>query len=215
MADTISPWELSAQHRAITVSWHSQHAETCQLLCTECYCSYLRPTGFLSRVWPPSSGTSPLQFSSSAAASNGLKDAVIVSFARTPIGSIGGSLASFTAPQLGSIAIKEALIRGGLKPEQVDEVLMGNVVSAGSGQAPARQASKGAGIPDSTVCTTINKVCSSGMKTIMYAAQSVALGHHGIVVAGGMESMSNVPYYLPNNRYGMKYGHGQVLDGGE
>lgn len=157
-----------------------------------------------------------LQFSSSAAAaSSGLKDAVIVSFARTPIGSIGGSLASFSAPQLGSIAIKEALSRGGLKPEQVDEVLMGNVVSACAGQAPARQASKGAGIPDSTVCTTINKVCSSGMKTVMYAAQSIALGHHNIVVAGGMESMSQVPYYLPNARYGMKYGHGQVVDGGE
>lgn len=89
---------------------------------------------------------------------------------------------------------------------------MGNVVSANIGQAPARQASKFAGIPDSAVCTTVNKVCSSGMKSVMYGAQSIMLGHHDIVVAGGMESMSNAPYYLPNHRYGAKFGHGQVLD---
>jgi len=90
---------------------------------------------------------------------------------------------------------------------------MGNVVSAGVGQAPARQASMGAGIPTSAVCTTVNKVCASGMKTMMFGAQSIMLGHHDIVVAGGFESMSHVPYYLPGGRYGMRYGHGQVLDG--
>jgi acetyl-CoA C-acetyltransferase len=140
-------------------------------------------------------------------------DAVIVSVARTPIGSMGSSLASVRAPELGAIAIKSALERAGLSPQQVQEVIMGNVVSAGVGQAPARQATLLAGIPESATCTTINKVCASGMKSIMYAAQSVMLGYSDIVVAGGFESMSNVPYYLPTARSGMRLGNGQVIDG--
>lgn len=142
----------------------------------------------------------------------GLRDVVIVAAARTPIGAIGGSLAALTAPQLGSIAIKGALAKAGLKPEQVNEVIMGNVVSAGVGQAPARQAAKGAGLPDSVVCTTVNKVCASGMKSVMYGLQSVALGHSDVVVAGGMESMSSAPYLVPSGRFGGRYGHGALLD---
>lgn len=133
--------------------------------------------------------------------------------ARTPIGSLNGTLASFTAPQLGAIAIKAALERAGVQPDQVDELFMGNVVSAGIGQAPAQQASIFAGLPTSVPCTTVNKVCASGMKAIMLGAQSIINGDNDIVVAGGMESMSNIPYYLDKARSGYRLGHGQLTDG--
>jgi acetyl-CoA C-acetyltransferase len=123
-----------------------------------------------------------------------------------------GSLSSFSAPQLGTIAIKAALERAGITGEQVDEVLMGNVLSGGIGQAPARQASRGAGIPDSVPCTTVNKVCGSGMKTIMMAAQAIKCGDADVVVAGGMESMSNAPYALPKARTGYRMGNGELVD---
>lgn len=142
-----------------------------------------------------------------------MEKAVIVSAVRTPIGSFGGSLASFTAPQLGALAIKAAIEKAGLTVNDVDEVIMGNVLSAGVGQAPARQAAIGAGLAEKTVCTTVNKVCASGMKAIMMAANQIAVGEAEVVIAGGMESMSNVPYYLPNHRNGGRLGHGQVLDG--
>jgi len=138
---------------------------------------------------------------------------VIVSAARTPIGSFNGTLASFTAPQLGAQAVKAAIQRAGIKAEDVEEVILGNVVGAGIGQAPARQAAVFAGLPYTVPCTTVNKVCSSGMKTIMFAAQSILLGQQDIVVAGGFESMSNVPYYVPKGRTGYRYGHGELLDG--
>jgi len=137
----------------------------------------------------------------------------IVGLARTPIGSLGGVLSSVTAPQLGATAIKEALKRSGVKPEQVHEVFMGNVVSAGIGQAPAQQASIYAGIPTSVPCTTINKICASGMKSIMLGAQSITTGENEIVVAGGMESMSNIPYYLDKARNGYRLGNGILADG--
>lgn len=141
-----------------------------------------------------------------------MKEVVIVSAVRTPIGSFGGSLSGFSATQLGGFAIKGALERIGLKPELVQEVYMGNVLSANLGQAPATQAAKYAGLPD-LPATTINKVCASGTKAIMLAAQSIALGQNEIVVAGGMESMSNVPYYLDKARNGYRLGHGQITDG--
>lgn len=158
-------------------------------------------------------GTSGARALSSSALAD--RDAVIVSTARTPIGSIGGALASLSAPQLGSEAIKGALakVASGLNAADVEEVFMGNVVSAGTGQAPARQAALGAGLTQAVPCTTINKVCASGMKTVMFAAQSVATGYRDVVVAGGMESMTNTPHYLPGARAGMPYGHGQVVDG--
>lgn len=141
-----------------------------------------------------------------------MKEVVIVSAQRTPIGSFGGSLASFSATQLGAIAIKAAVEKAGIKPEQVEEVYMGNVLSANIGQAPATQAAKFAGLPD-IPSTTINKVCASGTKAIMLAAQSIALGDKDIVVAGGMESMSNVPYYLDKARNGYRLGNGEIIDG--
>lgn len=140
------------------------------------------------------------------------KKVVIVSAARTPIGSFMGSLSSLTAAQLGTEAIKGALSKINLDPAQVDEVLMGNVVQAGVGQAPARQAAMGAGIPDSVPCTTVNKVCASGMKAMMQAAQAIALGDANIVVAGGMESMSNIPHYV-HMRNGHKFGPKTMEDG--
>src|SRR3954467_3165786 len=124
-----------------------------------------------------------------------MKEVVIVSAVRTPIGMFGGSLAQFSSTPLGGFAIKAAIEKAGLKPEDVQEVYMGNVLSANLGQAPATQAAKYAGLPD-VPATTINKVCASGTKAIMLAAQSIALGEVDIIVAGGMESMSNVPYYL-------------------
>ncbi len=137
---------------------------------------------------------------------------VIVSAARTPIGSFLGSLSSLTAVQLGSAAIKGAMEKINLDPSSVQEVFMGNVVQAGVGQAPARQAALGAGLPDSVPCTTVNKVCASGMKSIMMAAQSIALGDADIIVAGGMESMSNIPHYV-QMRNGTKFGPTTLIDG--
>lgn len=142
-----------------------------------------------------------------------MKEAYIVSAVRTPMGSFGGALSAFSAIQLGSIAIKGALERAGIGPEQVEEVYFGNVCSAGLGQNPARQAAKAAGLPNNVACTTINKVCASGAKSIMMAAQDIMLGIADVVVAGGMESMSNVPYYIPKARFGYKYGGGQLVDG--
>ena len=141
-----------------------------------------------------------------------MKDVVIVSAVRTPIGSFMGSLSTVPAPKLGAIAIAGALKKIGLKPELVQEVLMGNVVQAGTGQAPARQAAIYAGIPDTVPCTTVNKVCASGMKTVTQAAQSIALGDNEIVVAGGMESMSLIPHYV-HLRQGTKFGPANLIDG--
>jgi acetyl-CoA C-acetyltransferase len=141
-----------------------------------------------------------------------MKEVVIVSALRTPIGSFGGALASFSATQLGGIVIKAAVEKAGIKPEDVQEVYMGNVLSGNLGQAPATQAAKNAGLPD-VPATTINKVCASGTKAIILAAQSIALGENDIVVAGGMESMSNVPFYLDKARTGYRLGHGQIIDG--
>lgn len=140
------------------------------------------------------------------------KEVVIVSAARTPIGSFLGALSTIPAPKLGAVAIKGALGKINLKPELIDEVLMGNVVQAGTGQAPARQAAIYAGIPDTVPCTTVNKVCSSGMKAVMQAAQSIALGDTEIVVAGGMENMSLIPHYL-HARTGTKFGPASLIDG--
>lgn len=142
-----------------------------------------------------------------------MKDVFIVSAVRTPIGSFGGSLSGLSATQLGSKAIEGALKASGVSPEQVQEVLMGNVVSANLGQAPARQAALGAKLPFDVPCTTINKVCSSGLKSVMFGAQTIQLGLADIIVAGGMESMSNIPYYIPGARWGMKYGNGEMIDG--
>jgi acetyl-CoA C-acetyltransferase len=141
------------------------------------------------------------------------KSVYIVSVARTPIGSLSGALSSVQAPQLGAIVIKAAIERAGIQPEQVQEVYMGNVVSANIGQAPAQQASIYAGIPTTVNCTTVNKVCASGMKAIMLGAQSILLGDNNIVVAGGMESMSNIPYYLEKARSGYRLGHDKIIDG--
>ncbi len=137
---------------------------------------------------------------------------VILSGARTPIGGFQGELSALTAPELGAIAIKGAVQRAGLNPNDVDEAIMGVVLPAGMGQAPARQASRGAGLPDSVPCTTINKMCGSGMKAVMQAADQIAVGHAQIVVAGGMESMSNTPYLLPKARTGYRIGHGELKD---
>ncbi len=137
----------------------------------------------------------------------------IVSAVRTPIGSFGGSLKDFSAPQLGALAIKAAVEKAGIKPTDVQEVLMGCVLQANTGQAPARQASKFAGLPDNVIATTVNKVCASGMKAIAQAAQTILLGDADIIVAGGMESMSNVPFYNANMRWGNKYGNVNLIDG--
>ncbi len=142
-----------------------------------------------------------------------MKEVYIVAAVRTPMGSFGGALSSFSATQLGSIAIKEAVNRAKIKPDQVQEVFMGNVLSANVGQAPVTQASIFAGLPNTIPGTTVNKVCASGMKAVMFGAQSIMLGDNDIVVAGGMESMSNVPYYLDKARNGYRLGHGQVTDG--
>lgn len=142
-----------------------------------------------------------------------MKEVYIVSAVRTPIGSFGGVLSGMSATQLGSEAIKAALERAGVSPEFVEEVFMGNVCSANLGQAPARQAALGAGLGANVPCTTVNKVCASGAKSIMFGAQSIMLGQNDLVVAGGMESMSNIPYYLPNARWGYKYGNAELVDG--
>ncbi len=142
-----------------------------------------------------------------------MKEVYIVSAVRTPMGSFGGMLKGFSAVELGTIAIKGALKKAKVKTKDVDEVLMGNVCSANLGQAPARQAALGAGIGTNVPCTTVNKVCSSGMKTVMMGAQSIMLGMNDVVVCGGMESMSNIPYYVPNARWGHKFGGGKIVDG--
>ena len=142
-----------------------------------------------------------------------MKEVYIVSAVRTPLGSFGGVLSSLSAVELGSIAIKGALEKAGVSADQVQEVLFGNVVSANLGQAPARQAALGAGIPQSVPCTTVNKVCSSGIKSVMFGAQAIMTGAQDIVVTGGMESMSNIPFYVPNARWGYKYGNGSFVDG--
>jgi len=142
-----------------------------------------------------------------------MKEVYIVSAVRTPMGSFGGSLASLSATKLGAVAIKGALERINLAPTEVQDVLMGSVLQANLGQAPARQAAKFAGLPDSVQCTTVNKVCASGMKAIMQGAQSIMLGDADVVVAGGMESMSNVPFYSDSLRWGNKYGNATLIDG--
>lgn len=142
-----------------------------------------------------------------------MKEVFVVAVARTPVGAFGGSLSSLNAVQLGSIAIKAAVERAGIKPEMVQEVYYGNVVSANIGQAPVTQALIGAGLPDTIPGTTINKVCASGMKAIMLAAQSIMTGANDVVVAGGMESMSNIPYYLDKARNGYRMGNGTIIDG--
>lgn len=142
-----------------------------------------------------------------------MKEVYIISAVRTPIGSFGGSLKGFSATQLGAIAIMGAIEKAGIKPGQVQDVLMGCVIQANLGQAPARQAAKFAGLPDEVNCTTVNKVCASGMKAIAQAAQSIMLGDADIVVAGGMESMSNVPFYSDTMRWGNKYGNVSLIDG--
>jgi acetyl-CoA C-acetyltransferase len=142
-----------------------------------------------------------------------LKEVVIVGAARTPIGSFLGSLSNVPATKLGSIVIKEALKRANVDSELVDEVIMGNVLPAGEGQAPARQAALAAGLPQRTECMTINKVCGSGLKSVMLAAQAIMVGDAEIIVAGGMENMSMVPHYLLNARTGYRLGHDKVIDG--
>lgn len=165
---------------------------------------------------PPSSEQSTTQEEVPAAGNLNLRQAmeevVILSGVRTPIGAFMGSLSSVTAPQLGSIAIKEALSRSGLSGEQIDEVIMGCVLTGGMGQAPARQASRGAGLPDSVPALTINKVCGSGMKAAMLAAQAIKCGDANAIVAGGMESMSNAPYVLEKARTGYRMGNGTLID---
>src|ERR1051325_3717210 len=140
------------------------------------------------------------------------REAVIISAARTATGKFQGSLKGFTAPQLGAMAVREAVKRAGVAPEDVDEVIMGCVIQAGLGQNPARQAALHGGLPNTVSAVTVNKVCGSGLKAIMMAAQGVALGDTDILVAGGMESMSNAPYLLPKAREGYRLGHGQMLD---
>lgn len=142
-----------------------------------------------------------------------MQEVYIVSAVRTPMGSFNGSLSSVSATRLGAAAIKAAVEKAGIKPEEVQEVFMGNVLQAALGQAPARQAALFAGLPNTVPCTTVNKVCASGMKSIMLAAQSIALGDNDVVVAGGMENMSSVPYYLPNARNGYRLGDGKLVDG--
>jgi acetyl-CoA C-acetyltransferase len=132
---------------------------------------------------------------------------------RTPIGSFNGKLASFDAPKLGAIAVRAAVEQAGISKSDVQEVILGNVVQAGQGQAPARQAAIHAGLPNSVICTTVNKMCASGMKSVMFGAQGIMLGLQNCVVAGGFESMTNTPYYLPKVRQGLRLGDGQVVDG--
>jgi len=143
---------------------------------------------------------------------NGTNEVVIAGAVRTPIGTFGGAFVDTTATQLGATVIREALSRAGVQPDQVDEIIMGNVLSAGLGMNPARQAAIAAGIPDSVPATTVNKVCGSGLKTVALATQAILLGDADIVVAGGFENMSATPYLLPKGRYGYKMGHGEILD---
>lgn len=141
-----------------------------------------------------------------------MNDVYIVSMARTPIGSFMGQLSGFSAVELGSKVIKAAIERAGIEADKIDEVFMGNVLQANTGQAPARQAALAAGLPDTVPCTTVNKVCASGMKALMFATQAIRLGDADIIVAGGMESMSNAPYMIPKARSGYKYGNAEMVD---
>src|SRR4026209_1684371 len=141
-----------------------------------------------------------------------MRESVIVAAVRTPTGKFLGSLKDFTAPQLGAIAVREAVRRAGVDPAAVDECIMGNVVAAGEGQNPARQAALNGGLHEHVAALTINKVCGSGLKAVMLAAQGIATGDSDVVVAGGMESMSNCPYLLPKVREGMRLGHGATID---
>ncbi len=143
---------------------------------------------------------------------NHVREAVIVSACRTPIGSFLGSLSALPAPRLGALVVAEAIMRAGLKPTDIQEVIMGNVLTAGVGQAPARQAALFAGLPESVECMTINKVCGSGLKAVMLAAQAIQLGDADVIVAGGMESMSNTPYLLEKAREGLRMGHAEIVD---
>jgi len=143
---------------------------------------------------------------------NNSKTVVIVSACRTPIGALQGALSSLSAPELGSVVIKEAINRVKIEPEDVTEVIMGQVLTAGVGQAPARQAALGAGLPNTTPCTTINKMCGSGLKAVMQGAQAILAGDAEIIVAGGMESMTNAPYLLPRARQGYRLGHSELID---
>jgi len=141
------------------------------------------------------------------------RDAYLVSACRTAIGEFLGGLSTVTAPDLGAVAIREAVSRAGIAPDQVEEVLMGNVIQAGVGQAPARQAALRGGIPDTVGAMTVNKVCGSGLKAVMLASAAIRAGDADIIVAGGMESMSNAPYYLPRARTGYRLGNGELVDG--
>jgi len=143
----------------------------------------------------------------------GMNEVYIVSVARTPIGNLGGALSKLSAVELGKVAIEGALKKANIKGDQVEEVILGNVLTANVGQAPAKQAALAAGIPNSVPCTTVNKVCSSGMKAIMLAAQAIQLGDRDVMLAGGMESMSNAPHYLPKARTGIRYGNDTIVDG--
>ena len=143
----------------------------------------------------------------------GVMDVYIVGSARTPIGVLNGSLAQVSAVQLGAVAVREALARARVPAAEVQELYLGNVLSAGIGQAPARQVALGAGLKESTVCTTVNKVCASGLKAVILAAQSIALGACDVAVAGGAESMSNCPYYLTGARAGLRMGNSVAVDG--
>ncbi|NQV30486.1 MAG: thiolase family protein [Candidatus Marinimicrobia bacterium] len=142
-----------------------------------------------------------------------MRKVAIVSAKRTPVGAFQGSLSSLSAPQLGAAAIRAVIESGQFSPEDVDEVIMGNVLSANTGQAPARQAALYAGLPQAVECLTINKVCGSGLKAVMLASQAIQVGDANVVIAGGMESMSNVPYYLPGARTGQRLGNGEMIDG--
>ena len=142
-----------------------------------------------------------------------MKDVYILSMARSPVGSFGGALSKLSAVELGAHSIRHALLRASVQPENIEEVYMGQVLQAGAGQAPARQAALAAGLPESTPCTTINKVCSSGMKSIMMASQSIRVGDRSLMVAGGMESMSQAPFYSNDARWGAKYGNRSLVDG--
>jgi len=141
-----------------------------------------------------------------------MREIVILSAVRLPTGKFLGALKGFRATELGALVVREAVRRAGVAPEKVDEVIMGNVLSAGLGQAPARQAALGAGLPPTVGALTINKVCGSGLKAVMLAAQAVATGDAEVVVAGGMESMSNAPYLLPKAREGLRLGDGELID---
>src|SRR5580765_3476353 len=141
-----------------------------------------------------------------------IREAVIISAARTPVGKFLGSLKSFSATDLGAIVVRESVKRAGIKAEEVDEVIMGCVIQAGLGQNPARQAALGGGLPPTVSAVTVNKVCGSGLKSVMMAAQAIQLGDADVVVAGGMESMSNAPYLLPKGREGYRLGNGVLVD---